>query len=165
MKRELDTIAVTPEPRSQSLAAPVAASGRAFWWWVAIAAPCVALATAALGFGIAPHEFVGDIASLVLWSIAEEIVFRGVVLPALLRRAALRKKRFSVTGANALTSLLFAALHAWRHPLAVALAIFPVSLVLGRAREKSGRVWPAALLHVYFNLLLYGATLLVAAVQ
>ncbi len=165
MKHALDTIVATPEPGARSLAAPAAASGRAFWWRVAIAAPCIALATAALGFGIAPHDLVRDIASLVLWSVAEEIVFRGVVQPALLRRRAMRKERFFITGANALTSLLFAALHAWRHPLAVALAIFPVSLVLGRAREKSGRVWPAALLHTYFNLLLYGATLLVAALR
>jgi membrane protease YdiL (CAAX protease family) len=165
MKRELDATAAAPETGARPRGAPAATSGRAFWWACAIAAPWVALATAALGFGIAPHDLATDIASLVLWSVAEEIVFRGIVQPALLRWRPLRQGKFLVTPANALTSLLFAALHAWRHPLAVALAIFPVSLVFGRAREKSGRVWPAALLHVYFNLLLYGATLLVAAVR
>ena len=100
-----------------------------------------------------------------LWSVAEEIVFRAWMQPALLRFAPMRVATFSITRANALTSLLFAALHAWRHPVVVALAIFPVSLMLGQARDKSGRVGPAALLHVYFNLLLYGATLLVAALR
>ncbi len=155
----------TPEPGAQPPLPAAATSGRTFWWAVAGAAPCVALATAVLGFGIAPHNVARDVASLVLWSVAEEIVFRGVVQPALLRLRALRQEKFFITGANGLTSLLFAALHAWHHPIAVALAIFPVSLVLGRAREKSGRVWPAALLHIYFNLLLYGATLLVFVVR
>jgi membrane protease YdiL (CAAX protease family) len=154
-----------PEPGAPPPVAAAAASGRAFWWSVALAAPCVALATAALGFGIAPHDLLQDAASLVLWSVAEEIVFRGIVQSALLRWRPLREERFFVSGANALTSLLFAGLHAWRHPIAVALAIFPVSLVLGRAREKSGRVSPAALLHIYFNLLLYGATLLVSVAR
>ena len=145
--------------------APTPSSGRGFWWACAIGAPCVALATAALGFGIAPHDLASDIASLALWSVTEEIVFRAGVQPALLRFASMRVSTLSITRANALTSLLFAALHAWRHPVVVALAIFPVSLVLGRAREKSGRAAPAALLHVYFNLLLYGATLLIAALR
>jgi membrane protease YdiL (CAAX protease family) len=56
--------------------------------------------------------------------------------------------------------LVFAALHLWHHPPAIAAAVFPVSLVYGRAREPSGRTWPAAVLHVYFNLLLCASSAL-----
>jgi membrane protease YdiL (CAAX protease family) len=163
MKRELDATATTSERAAPPRVARTATSGRAFWWACAIAAPWVAFATAALGFGIAPHDLVGDVASLVLWSVAEEIVFRGAMQPALLRWPALRIEASGITRANLLTSVVFAACHVWRHPLAVALGVFPVSLVLGRMREKSGRVWPPALFHLYCNLLLYAATLLVAA--
>ncbi|MDQ2927996.1 MAG: CPBP family glutamic-type intramembrane protease, partial [Pseudomonadota bacterium] len=131
----------------------------------AIVAPGVALGVAAAGFGIAARDPLADVASITLWSVAEELVFRGAVQPGLLRWPAMRSETFFVTRANALTSLLFAAFHVWRHPLAVALGVFPVSLVLGRAREKSGLVGPPALLHIYFNLLLYAATLLVAAAR
>jgi len=59
--------------------------------------------------------------------------------------------------------LLFAAFHLWRHPLAVAIGVFPVSLVYGKARELSGQWWPAAGLHFAFNLLLCAASWLLAA--
>jgi membrane protease YdiL (CAAX protease family) len=89
-------------------------------------------------------------------------VFRGAVQPAI-ARITQRGAAAWITPANALTSLLFAALHLWRHPAVVAALIFPVSLVYGRARELSGRTWPAATLHLYFNLLLYAASALLAA--
>lgn len=122
-----------------------------------LAAVPLAWFAATLGFGLAPREPVRDIAVLLLWSVAEEIVFRGAVQPALARALPARGWAW-ITPANALTSLLFALLHLWRHPLPVAVLIYPVSLVFGRLRELSGRVWPAALLHALLNLLLYAAS-------
>ena len=142
---------------------PVALADRAFWWATIAIAPPLALAVAAAGYGIVSREPVADLGTIALWSVAEEIVFRGGVLPALRRVRLLRSGRFGISAANVLSSVLFAAFHAWRHPLAVAAGVFPVSLALGHAREASGRVWPAAALHVYFNALLYAATPLVAA--
>ena len=142
-------------------------SARMFWWLCAVAGPPLALAAAAAGYGMAPADPLRDLALIALASVAEEIVFRGAVQPALAKWFARRapqggERRRLLTPANAVTSLLFAAFHLWRHPLVVAVAIFPVSLVLGRARELSGRTWPAAALHVYFNLLLYAASALLA---
>ena len=140
-------------------------SPAAFWWACAIAAPPIAFAVAAAGFAMATPEPLRDVALIALVSIAEEIVFRGALQPALARFFDRRLPRWQagpLTPANVATSVAFAAMHLWRHPLAVAAGVFPVSLVYGRARELSGRWWPAALLHLAFNLLLYGWSWLLA---
>lgn len=137
---------------------------RAFWWACAVAAPPIALATATLGGGMAASAPLRDIAVLSLVSIAEEIVFRGAMQPALSRAFDRRDRLLRwLTAGNVATSIVFAAAHLWNHPPLLALAVFPVSLVYGVARETSGRVWPTALLHVYFNLLLYAASILSVA--
>lgn len=137
-------------------------SPAAFWWACAIAAPPIAWVVAASGLAMATADPLRDIAVIALASVAEEIVFRGALQPALDRalagRLPARWRGFFLTPANIATSVVFAAFHLWRHPLAVAVGVFPVSLVYGRARELSGRWWPAALLHLAFNLLLYGAS-------
>ncbi len=139
---------------------------RAFWWTCALAAPPVAFAAASMGGGMATHEPVRDLAVLCLASVAEEIVFRGAVQPGLAHWFGRKGWRDALlpwlTASNVVTSVVFAAAHLWRHPPLAALAVLPVSLVYGIARERSGRIWPPALLHAYFNLLLYGASMLVA---
>jgi membrane protease YdiL (CAAX protease family) len=143
------------------------AATRMLWWLCAAGAPPIAYAAAAAGYRIAITDPLRDLALIALASIAEEIVFRGAVQPALAawfaRRSAHGSGRPLLTKENAATSLMFAAFHLWGHPLVVAAAVFPISLVYGRARELSGRTWPAAALHVYFNLLLYAASWLLAA--
>jgi len=101
---------------------------------------------------------VRDLAAIVVWSVAEEIVFRGGLQPLLARWLRTPAGRWPVTPANMATSIAFAALHAWRHGPLVALGVFPVSLVYGFARDRTGRVAPAVLLHVWFNALLYAAS-------
>lgn len=154
-------------PASRSLAARPTAAARAFWWACALGAPPIAVAVAAAGYPMAVHDPLRDLVLLALWSVAEEIVFRGALQPTLARAfergLGPRVGRWWLTPANLATSALFAAFHLWRHPLAVAAAVFPVSLVYGKARELCGRWWPAALLHLAFNLLLYAASWLLAA--
>ncbi len=130
----------------------------AFWWACALAAPPVALATAAAGFAMKVSDVPRDVAVIVAWSVAEEIVFRGGLQPWLARALPERWQRRPVTLANLATSAVFCAAHLWRHPWPLAVAVFPVSLVYGAAREQSGRVWAPALLHTTFNLLLYAAS-------
>jgi membrane protease YdiL (CAAX protease family) len=142
---------------------------RAFWRICVLAAPPIACAIALAGFPAAVHEPWRDVALIVLWSVAEEIVFRGALQPALAaafaRRSVTAGRQGWLTPANLVTSAAFALLHLWRHPVAVAAGVFAVSLVYGKARELSGRWWPAAALHVYFNLLLYAASWLPAAMR
>ena len=140
---------------------PVVSAGVFCFAATLIAVP-VAWAVAAAGYGMACDEPLRDLAVIALWSVAEEIVFRGAVQPAIARRID-NAAHLGITPANAVTSVVFAAMHLWRHPPLVALLVFPVSLVYGRARELSGRVGPAAALHFAFNAALYAASWLRAA--
>ncbi len=151
-------MAGTAEDRGASLGVLFAAS--------ALAAPPIAWGAVLLGLGMATRDPARDIALLVLWSIAEEIVFRGGLQPAVARALVARGLRDQLSRhlstSNLLVSTVFAMAHLWGHPPLAALAVWPVSLVYGLAREASGRVWPPAVLHVAFNLLLYGASWLSA---
>ncbi|MEO7055210.1 MAG: JDVT-CTERM system glutamic-type intramembrane protease [Caldimonas sp.] len=154
MKRDVTTI-----PSSARLPATDVLGKKVVLFIVLAAAVAVpiALVAAAAGFGMSTRDPIRDLAVIALWSVTEEIIFRGGLQPWLARTLKRGGSRW-ITPANSLTSLLFAALHLWRHPVSVAVLVFPVSLVYGRARELSGRVWPAALLHLWFNGLLYGAS-------
>jgi membrane protease YdiL (CAAX protease family) len=137
---------------------------RAWWAAVALGTVPVAWALARAGQGIDVESPLRDVAWLVLLAVAEEAVFRGGVQAALLRLAPLTRRLGPVSAANATASLAFGAAHLWQHPAALAAAVFPVSLLLGLAYERSGGrlVLPAAL-HAWFNLALYGASALHAA--
>lgn len=126
-------------------------------------APLVAWLVAACGYTIVVSDPVQDVAVLLLWSTAEEVVFRGGVQTMLSRRwasatAANGRRRIGISRANAATSLLFCAAHLWRVTPLAALGLLPVSLLLGASLERSGRLWVPIALHAYFNLLLYAAS-------
>ncbi|MBL8289501.1 MAG: CPBP family intramembrane metalloprotease [Rubrivivax sp.] len=142
--------------------------GHAAWLAVvALGAVPVAWAAAALGAGIVASDWpLRDVAGLVLWSVSEEVVFRGGIQTALARVPAIAKRHLAgpggsagtVTLANALTSVLFATAHLWHKSALVAAAVFPVSLVLGASLERTGLLRVPAALHTWFNLLLYAAS-------
>ena len=131
---------------------------RAFEWACLLLAPPVAWTVALAGFPMPVHAPARDLAAVVAWSVAEEIVFRGALQPLLGRAFGAWGRAGPITPANVATSVVFAALHAWRHGPVVALGVFPVSLVYGVARDRSGGVLLPAALHVWFNALLYAAS-------
>jgi CAAX protease family protein len=150
-----------PAARTRTGPTPPAAGARWFWWTCALAAPPVAFLVAAAGYPMATADPARDLTMLALWSVLEEIVFRGLLQPALARAFERRQMPMGstpLTPANLVASVLFAAFHLWRHPRAVALGVFPVSLLYGKARELSGHWWPAAVLHLGFNVALYAAS-------
>jgi len=156
------------EPPARTRTGPTAPApgARRFWWACALGAAPIAFAVAAAGYPMATMNPPRDLALLTLWSVLEEVVFRGVLQPALARafeRRQMRTGSSALTLANVVTSALFAAFHLWRHPLAVALGVFTLSLIYGKARELSGHWWPAAALHAGFNVALYAASWLLAA--
>jgi membrane protease YdiL (CAAX protease family) len=127
----------------------------------ALATPPLAALAARLGYGVAVDVPWRVLGLLVLASVAEEIVFRGGVLRLLLQHSAIGRVSWrSISAANVLTSAVFALAHLWHHPPLAALGVLPVSLLLGWAYERSGRRLGAPIvLHLYFNLALFAASL------
>ena len=80
--------------------------------------------------------------------VAEELLFRGWIFTAL-------RSRRSAFAAIVLSAAAFAAPHGNGAPL-YALAVFPVGLVLGRVRERTGSIKATMLLHAGYNAALMG---------
>ena len=83
--------------------------------------------------------------------ILEEVIFRGVVQGELLHRPWGRARFFGVSAANALTSLVFAALHFISHPPLWAAGVIVPSLLFGYFRERHNSLYPPLALHIYYN--------------
>ena len=95
----------------------------------------------------------------VAYPVLEELAFRGF-LQGLLRQTAWGARAIGrgssgatniISGANVVTSLVFALCHLWRHaPLWAGLTFFP-SLIFGFFRDRTGSVIPPIILHVFYN--------------
>ena len=123
-------------------------------WLAVLAAPLAWLLLWLLGLPV-DREFPA-IASLLraalVYPVLEELVFRGGI-QMLLREnlPMMRTGAFGVSMANAVTSILFSAMHLFTHaPLWALLVILP-SLVFGWAMEHFGRVTVPIFLHVFYN--------------
>ncbi len=94
-------------------------------------------------------------ASLVLVQpLLEELVFRGVLLGLALRltlRQGQPRRLGPLTLANGLVTAGFVALHLPVQPVGWALSVAIPSLVFGHLRERQGSVWPAVLVHAWYN--------------
>lgn len=80
--------------------------------------------------------------------VLEEIIFRGLVQTALLQSKAVRG-RWTII---AVASLLFTLMHVGL-PAPALVGIYVLSLGLGYAYEKTGRLWAPMLIHIAFNAL------------
>lgn len=114
----------------------------------------------ALGLGVGGRMQVpagwGAWASFVLLQpLLEELVFRGLLQGQLLRLSTPSggqpRRLGPLTLANLLVTAGFVALHLRAQPLAWALAVAVPSLIFGHLRERMGSVWPAVLLHIFYN--------------
>jgi membrane protease YdiL (CAAX protease family) len=91
---------------------------------------------------------------VLLQPVLEELAFRGVLQGLVLRLTQqdnLPRRVGPITLANVLVSIGFAVLHLRAQPLAWALAVVAPSLVLGHLRERFSSVWPAVLVHAFYN--------------
>ena len=87
---------------------------------------------------------------LVLAPVLEEVVFRGGLHAALLRR----KSRPLLAGAgriNALVAAAFGLAHALTRSLVLGLAVLPMALVIGWVYERTGRVRHCVWIHAGCN--------------
>lgn len=86
-----------------------------------------------------------------LYPVAEEALFRGMLQGWLLERG-LARRRLGITGANWLTSGLFTGLHFIAHPPLAAASVLLPSLIFGHFRDRHGSLCAPIVLHVYYNL-------------
>lgn len=94
----------------------------------------------------------GLLFSLLIAPLAEELVFRAWMQTALGQWIAMRRQLVAgVNGANLVTSLLFAGIHAFNRPLWLAAAVLLPSLLLGGVKQRYGSVMPCVVLHSWFN--------------
>lgn len=89
--------------------------------------------------------------AVIVYPVLEEMVFRGALQGWLLEKPQLRRSIAGISAANAITSLIFAAMHLFNQsPFWAALIVLP-SLVFGWAREVTGGVITPILLHMFYN--------------
>lgn len=100
----------------------------------------------------APCTFVSVLGLAVWQPLIEELFFRGWVQGELAATSWGPKTRYGITRANVATSFLFVAAHLLHHPALWAVAVLIPSMVFGYFRDKSRSVYPAVLLHSYYNL-------------
>jgi membrane protease YdiL (CAAX protease family) len=84
-----------------------------------------------------------------LYPIAEEILFRGLMQPLL--AAKLPAKIATISTANIITSLLFSAAHLINHSPLWALATFIPSLIYGYAMDRYRNLNAPIILHCVYN--------------
>ena len=85
----------------------------------------------------------------VLYPIAEEVLFRGLIQPFLSQR--LSAKTSIISASNMITSALFSAAHLINHPPIWALATFIPSLIFGYTQERYKSLNAPIILHCSYN--------------
>ena len=99
-----------------------------------------------------PWRLTVIVSAVLLASLSEELLFRGLLQSAL--RRVTRDPWAGVIAA----SLLFALIH---YPYVYSMpALFALGLVLGYSYERTGRLWPAIVIHLLFNALFVSVELL-----
>lgn len=89
--------------------------------------------------------------SMALWQpLVEELLFRGV-LQGQLERMCRARRPGGISCANCATTLLFALAHLVHHAPLWAAAVIAPSLVFGYFRDRHRQVYPAFLLHAFYN--------------
>jgi len=134
-------------------------SMRCLAWYLAMAAPLPLWLTIAILQGKAP-DFLWPAQApftclllVLVYPLLEELVFRGLIQDALIRKAPCQTSYMGITVANVCTSMLFAAAHLYAHPALMAALVFVPSLIFGYFRDRfHGWLLPSIILHIYYNL-------------
>lgn len=122
-------------------------------FWLALALPI------AFWFGIrllmpslgVPRSVGFWLTQVLLLPILEELLFRGWMQGNLLHHAKLSRRCCGVSLANLLTAMAFSFAHFFAHPPLWAAGVIVPALVFGYFRERHASIYPAILLHVYYN--------------
>lgn len=92
---------------------------------------------------------------VIIYPILEEIVFRGLIQESLQNLFTTHKlsSRFIgvISSPNLITSISFSLIHLWAHSPIWALATLLPSLVFGYFKDKYQSLYPAIILHIFYN--------------
>ncbi|WP_455206650.1 JDVT-CTERM system glutamic-type intramembrane protease MrtJ [Kaarinaea lacus] len=89
--------------------------------------------------------------TVVWYPVLEEILFRGAIQGSLVSKPFGQKKVIGLTGANWITSLVFALAHLWYQPALWAILIIFPSLLYGFFRDRHASIYPCIVLHAFYN--------------
>jgi len=118
------------------------------WWLISFFQPM----RFELGFpSIAWYQFA---LIILVYPVLEEIVFRGLVLEYLAKRARWKwdQRIVSLTAANLLTSLAFVLAHLIYSPWIWALLVFFPSIIFGYMKERHQSLLSPIIMHGFYNL-------------
>jgi len=130
-------------------------AGLHFWGLVAAGIAYGTVASLALGaispstedLSAFPHKGLGLVAAYALVAgaapFAEELLFRGWIFTSL-------RTRLPFWSTNIASAAAFALAH-WEHTHLYALAVFPLGLMLGAAREKTRSTYASGAFHAIYN--------------
>ena len=109
-------------------------------WWIAPQAEALDV------------DFTSLAAFVIVFPLLEELVFRGLIQRALLKKPFGRRRFGPVTVANAVTTSLFAIAHLPRGGPLLAAGVITPGIVLGYFLERHQRLVSPIILHMSFNL-------------
>lgn len=90
--------------------------------------------------------------SVALWQpLFEELLFRGAIQGQVLQTSWGQKTWLGLSMANLIVSLLFALTHLVSHSISWSFLVLVPSLCFGFARDRFGSVYPAIVLHAFYN--------------
>ncbi len=92
-----------------------------------------------------PQILMAFVALVIIAPVAEESIFRGLLLPAF-------AKKIGFVGAAIITSIMFGAVHG---QLNVAIVTFVLGLLLAWMYKSTNSLWPAIILHSLKNLIAF----------
>ncbi|NOY72558.1 MAG: JDVT-CTERM system CAAX-type protease [Gammaproteobacteria bacterium] len=87
----------------------------------------------------------------VIYPVVEELVFRGVLQRHLYSYSIGKAGYLGFSGANVITTIMFAGMHLVHQPFVWALLVIVPSLLFGWFRDKYNSVIPGLILHVFYN--------------
>ena len=99
--------------------------------------------------------------SLIIWQpLVEEVLFRGIIQGQFAKREWGKQSWLSISGANAVTSVLFVAMHMINSPPLFALTVLAPSLVFGYFRDRCNSVYPCIVVHSAYNAMVFAGLIL-----
>lgn len=126
---------------------------RDWQFWLAVLLPLLFWLAWWLAVPTRPQPFPASfwLNQVFLIPLIEELIFRGWLQGGLLRSPAMRRHCCGISLANLATALLFSLAHLFTHAPLWAVAVVIPALVFGYFRERHHSLYPAILLHVYYN--------------